>query len=199
MSKFYAIRKGNKTGIVNTWKECQENTKGFKGAEFKSFALLADAIKYLNKEENTTTEQELNKLYVYVDGSYNEAENIVGYGLVAVINNELIHKDFNGFKDHPYNKSRNVFGEILGSVEAINYALQNKYDEVIIAYDYKGIECWATKEWEAQNEMTQTYVKYIDFIKDTIKIRFLKIAAHTGNKYNELADQLAKKGAKINE
>lgn len=197
MSKFYAIRKGNKTGIVNTWKECQENTKGFKGAEFKSFTNLEDAMKYMDQEKDKPEEYELNKLYVYVDGSYNEPENIVGYGLVAVVNNEPIHKDFGCAKDHPHNKSRNIFGEILGSIEAIEFAIQNKYDEVIIAYDYKGIECWATKEWEARNEMTQTYVRYIDYIKNKVKIRFLKIAAHTGNTYNEMADQLAKRGAKV--
>lgn len=197
MNKFYVVRKGHKTGIFNTWKECQEMTKGFKGAEFKSFTNLEEAKNYLNKNNNTLEEFIQNKLYVYVDGSYNESENIVGYGLVAVINGKEIHRDFNGFKDHPHNKSRNVFGEILGAVEAIEFALRNKYDEIIIAYDYKGIECWATKEWSAQNEMTQTYVRYIDYIKDKIKVRFLKITAHTGNTFNEIADELAKKGAKV--
>ena len=197
MSKFYAIRKGNKVGIVNTWKECQESTKGFKGAEFKSFTTLEDAIKYMKQDKNTPTEHIPNVLYVYVDGSYNEPLDIVGYGLVAVINGKEIYRDFNGFKEHPHNKSRNVFGEILGAIEAIEFAMQNKYTEVTIAYDYKGIEYWATKEWKAQNEMTQTYVRYIDYVKNKIKINFLKIQAHTGNTFNELADELAKKGAKV--
>lgn len=197
MSKFYAIRKGNEIGIVNTWKECQERTKGFKGAEFKSFTNLEDAIKYMKQDKHISTEHIPDTLYVYVDGSYNEPLDIVGYGLVAVINGKEIYRDFNGFKEHPHNKSRNVFGEILGAIEAIEFAMQNKYTEVTIAYDYKGIECWATKEWKAQNEMTQTYVRYIDYVKNKIKINFLKIQAHTGNTFNELADELAKKGAKL--
>lgn len=196
MSKFYAIRKGNEIGIVNTWKECQERTKGFKGAEFKSFTNLEDAIKYMQQDKHINRHIP-DTLYVYVDGSYNEPLDIVGYGLVAVINGKEIYRDFNGFKEHPYNKSRNVFGEILGAIEAIEFAMQNKYTEVTIAYDYKGIECWATKEWKAQNEMTQTYVRYIDYVKNKIKINFLKIEAHTGNTFNELADELAKKGAKV--
>jgi hypothetical protein len=30
--KFYAVRKGHRTGVFETWKECQEVTAGFAGA-----------------------------------------------------------------------------------------------------------------------------------------------------------------------
>ena len=31
--KIYAVRKGHKTGLFNTWAECQKATAGYSGAE----------------------------------------------------------------------------------------------------------------------------------------------------------------------
>ncbi|WP_028402677.1 viroplasmin family protein [Ectobacillus panaciterrae] len=41
--KYYVVWKGRKTGIFNTWAECEAQTKGFTGARFKSFPSLAEA------------------------------------------------------------------------------------------------------------------------------------------------------------
>ena len=35
--KFYVVWKGKKPGVYSTWKECQEQVKGFEGAKFMSF------------------------------------------------------------------------------------------------------------------------------------------------------------------
>ena len=41
--KFYAVRKGRKTGVFATWALCQEQIKGFSGAEYKSFTTKEEA------------------------------------------------------------------------------------------------------------------------------------------------------------
>ncbi|MDR3021375.1 MAG: RNase H1/viroplasmin domain-containing protein [Clostridiales bacterium] len=46
--KFYAVKKGNNTGIFLTWEECQDATKGFSGPEFKSFESEQEAQAYIN-------------------------------------------------------------------------------------------------------------------------------------------------------
>ncbi|MGJ7922398.1 ribonuclease H1 domain-containing protein [Neobacillus sp. LXY-4] len=43
--KYYVVWRGRKTGIFNTWAECEEQTKGFQGASFKSFPTLDEAKK----------------------------------------------------------------------------------------------------------------------------------------------------------
>jgi ribonuclease HI len=43
--KVYAIKKGIKTGIFNTWDECQKLVTGYKGAVYKSFTSLEEAEK----------------------------------------------------------------------------------------------------------------------------------------------------------
>ena len=41
--KIYAVRKGHKTGLFETWAECQKQVTGFSGAEFKSFSTMEEA------------------------------------------------------------------------------------------------------------------------------------------------------------
>lgn len=45
--KFYAVRVGRKPGIYNSWDECEEQTKGFHGAEYKSFTDINEANNYM--------------------------------------------------------------------------------------------------------------------------------------------------------
>jgi hypothetical protein len=45
-TKFYAVRKGRKIGIFNTWEECERQTKGV-SSEFKSFPTYEEASAYL--------------------------------------------------------------------------------------------------------------------------------------------------------
>ena len=47
MGKIYAVRKGRQTGIFNTWAECEQQTKGFSGAEHQSFPTREQAEVYL--------------------------------------------------------------------------------------------------------------------------------------------------------
>ena len=43
MSKFYAVKEGRKPGIYNTWAECEEQVKGYAGADYKKFNNEEDA------------------------------------------------------------------------------------------------------------------------------------------------------------
>lgn len=47
-NKFYAVKKGNKTGVFSTWEECQDATRGYPNAEFKSFITFEEAQAYLD-------------------------------------------------------------------------------------------------------------------------------------------------------
>jgi len=43
VTKYYAVRAGKEPGVYLTWKECQDQITGFKGAQFKSFTSRKDA------------------------------------------------------------------------------------------------------------------------------------------------------------
>ena len=57
---------------------------------------------------------------------------------------------------------RNVAGELAGVISALNWAKDNDITEVIIFYDYEGIEKWITGEWKTKKENTILYKKFIE-------------------------------------
>ena len=59
------------------------------------------------------------------------------------------------------------------------------------------LKMWATKGWKRNNALTQQYAAFYESIKDRVRVYFHKVAAHTGDTYNEMADALAKQGAGI--
>ena len=68
---------------------------------------------------------------------------------------------------------------------------------ICIYYDYEGIEKWANHQWQANRPGTKAYQSFIDASRQKIDIRFIKVLAHSGDFYNEMADQLAKKAVGI--
>ena len=197
-NKFYVVKNGVKKGIFNTWDECKAQVHGFKGAKYKSFTTREDAEKYLYGEPQYID----TSLMAYVDGSYNKETKTSGYGLAFVVNEEIIYTDKKSFPGNPYNEHRNVFGEIKGAEEAISTAIRKGYKSICIAYDYAGIECWATNEWKANTQLTQEYKKNIEEYSKSIKIYFKKIKAHAlesegGDKFNDFVDKLAKESVGI--
>lgn len=214
-SKIYAVRKGRKTGIFYSWGECSDYTKGYPGAEYKSFYSEEEAKEYLGlplvvKEKKTITkeppkmkefkEKPVNKTdelipekiaEAYVDGSFNEETNKYGSGVVFM---------FNGKTEEMYesgnNKDlvimRNVAGEIIGAVLAVKAAVKAGASKIIIYHDYTGIANWANGNWAAKKPGTQMYKNFMQEAMEKIKIEFKKVTAHTGVEYNERADILAK-------
>jgi ribonuclease HI len=51
--------------------------------------------------------------------------------------------------------------------------------------------------WKTNKEGTIAYKKFYDEISDRISIEFVKVKGHSGDKYNEIADVLAKKAAGV--
>lgn len=194
MSKVYAVKKGRITGLFSTWEECEKQVKGYKGALYKSFSNEGDALLYL-KDLNKVKSQ--SGLIAYVDGSYNIKTKEYGYGCVLLEGQSVIEQ-LNG-KDHhkDYVSMRNVAGEIKGSEVAIRYAIEHGYSFICIYYDYEGIEKWANQQWKANKIGTKAYQQFIVESRQKIQISFMKVLAHSGDMYNDIADQLAKKAVGI--
>ena len=65
-AKYYAVKKGHKIGVFESWDECREATSGFSGPDFKVFSTLEEATAYLNDENlyMTQIEADLSNGYV---------------------------------------------------------------------------------------------------------------------------------------
>lgn len=198
--KIYAVKKGKETGIFYSWDECKALVSGYPGAEYKGFFTEEEAKDYLSGLENDSLSRILykeeeclqNQIIAYVDGSFDEKIGKYAFGCVMLTpNGEIIRESGNG--DNPESLAlRNVTGEMLGAMFVVKWCDKNGYSAIKICYDYFGIEKWATGEWKAKNTLTQKYAAFMQENGKKIRISFKKIAAHTGNKYNEEADKLAK-------
>jgi len=199
--KFYAVRKGKKEGIYETWDECKALVTGFKGAEYKSFTSLDEAKAYMeNGKTDSFTQKDsyacLDDNYAFVDGSFNIATGVYGYGGFLIAKGEKHFLSGSG-DDKEMASMRNVSGEILGSVAAVKKAMELGLEEVNIYFDYMGIKAWALGEWKRNKKGTIEYYDFMQSVKDEIKINFVKVKGHSGVEGNEEADRLAKKAVGI--
>lgn len=140
----------------------------------------------------TVSQKDHNAIMVaYVDGSYNVKTKAFSYGMVILYKGEEL-KFAKKVEEPSLTSMRNVAGEIKGAEAAMRYAISKECSSLIIYHDYEGISRWCLGEWKANKEGTKAYKAYYDSIKDKLKVTFQKVKGHSGDKYNEMADQLAK-------
>jgi ribonuclease H-related protein len=194
--KFYAVKVGRQTGVFLTWAECKENITDYPLAKYKSFSTIEEAHSFLLPVEDICLKPNSNKyvMEAYVDGSYDNKNKKYSCGVVYIINNEKY--EYNELaNDADLVDMRNVAGELMGAMSAMNIAVNNldTISSLVIYHDYLGISKWCMGEWKANKVGTKSYKKYYDEVSKKLDIKFVKVKAHSGNKYNEEADELASK------
>lgn len=203
--KFYAVKKGKKTGVFETWEECRALVDGFPGAVYKSFGTRQEAIAFYGGEavglqvcdSSADPVQEAlrgDALVAYVDGSYEHSLIKYGFGCVFVLPDGSVYVE-NGSGNNPETAAlRNVSGEMLGAMYAVRWGIKNGFSKIEIRFDYEGIEKWVTGAWRSKTALTQKYAASMRTWQEEITIEFTKVPAHSNVFFNELADELAKDG-----
>lgn len=125
----------------------------------------------------------------YVDGSYLDGR--VGYGALLLEDGET-QKEFSG-SVHEHTDAHQVAGELVATMQVLEYCHAHHISHIEIYYDYLGIEMWATGKWKTNTTLTREYARFIN--QSPVKIRWKKVKSHSGNTHNDRADELAKQGA----
>ena len=195
--KIYAVRKGKETGLFTSWDDCKASVDGYPGAEYKSFTDIESARHYLYgraglEDAAQKNISESDHVIAYVDGSFDQNIGRYAFGCILILpDGRTLRRSGSG--NQPESLAiRNVAGEMLGAMYASLWTIKNGFKSLDICYDYAGIEKWAMGDWKTNNELTKKYAAFMSDCRQRIRIKFKKIAAHTGDYYNEQADQLAK-------
>lgn len=212
--KFYAVKNGRQIGIFDTWDKCKELTSGYPNAIFKSFKSYDEALDYLNLKKDSfsstpsfpnTDENFANENYddilsslqkdtmiTYIDGSYDDTIKYFSYAGIMFFNGVSEEFSFASSQEDLISM-RNVSGEVKASMYVIQKAIDYKMKEIFIFHDYSGISHWAKGEWKTNNHLTKSYRQFYMENEKKIQINFIKVKSHSNIKYNEIADNLAKK------
>lgn len=190
--KFYVVKKGKVPGIYSTWDECKAQVDGYPGAIYKGFVTKEEAMAYASdgKKQQSANKDETEAV-AYVDGSFNVETGEYSCGVVFFYDGKEKHLCQKG-EDKEMALMRNVAGEIMGAQMAMEEAVRCGAKSIKIVHDYQGISSWCTGEWKANKEGTKAYKAYFDSLQDKLSIQFEKVKGHSGDTYNDLADELAK-------
>ncbi|NCC61026.1 MAG: reverse transcriptase-like protein [Verrucomicrobiae bacterium] len=201
--KYYAVKEGHITGVFDNWQECQKATSGYPNADFKSFRTQEEAEAYIENRDISLEEikKDIEGGYVvaFCDGSYDERRDRYSYGVLAIDHDLNEEEICNSAKNTKYLQSKNIVGEVLGAINAMDWAVSHNYSKLKIYHDYEGICKWISGEWEAKKPVSQMYVSlYKDKYADLLEVAFEKVKGHSNNRYNDKADELAKRALSKN-
>ena len=128
----------------------------------------------------------------FVDGSYDKGNKVFGSGVIVLNPKDNSHDTYY-YAGYDKWDQWNIVGELESVKLAINKAKELGNKNIAIYHDLKNIALWASGEWQAKNEYTQEYVRYMEQVSEELDICFIKVKAHSKESvYNDLADEAAK-------
>jgi len=176
--KYYVVWKGRKTGIFNTWDECNEQVMGFKDAVFKSFktkelaehAFTCSSNNFIGIDifECELTEEQLKLIgepileSISVDGAWNTATGVIEYQGVETKTKQIL------FKQGPFEDGTNNIAEFLGLVHALAYCKKKNLSHPIYSDSTTAISWVRDKQARTDHPKSDKNIKLFELIDRAI-------------------------------
>lgn len=136
----------------------------------------------------------------YVDGSFSPSRKKYGSGVVLLFEDGRQFKIFYGgvLMDKDKQKNGSLIGELKAAEIAVSHALEMGSSHIRIFHDCMPVQQYAvTPPKDDSPEEIKAYNKRMSEFMKHINISFEHVKAHSGNRYNMLADREARIGAGI--
>ncbi len=189
-TKFYAIWRGHKPGVYDTWLECKAQINGYQGAQYKAFPNKAQAElalkdsywKHIQIKEKSVTKtpnihpNTLIKNSICVDAACSGNPGILEYRAVDTVTKEEI------FRRGPFPEGTNNLGEFLALVHGISYLQKNNLTKSIYSDSATAIAWFRNKKVKTKLEPNEKNKELLALVQkaesylhnNTISIEVLK-------------------------
>jgi ribonuclease HI len=183
------------TGTISLFYSPNKNSFKITLQEVRKRSLIREIESYWNEfSGNEVKEYYKDKgIEIDVDGSYQDG--VTTFGCVIRKNGKIIN-EISGVVDNvEVDGSHQVAGEIKAVTESVKWCIENSIKDVTIYHDYNGLEMWAKGIWKTKKQVSKNYSEFMRIAN--IRINWVKIESHTGVKWNEYADKLAKNASRL--
>ena len=198
---YYSVFKGFNKGIYRSWKECEREVKGYKGAIYKKFKSEIEAIEFLNNGK--LKDDKSNFLKVYTDGSCINNGKEGSKGGIGIYFGDGDSRNVS--KSLEYDKVTNNVAELSALNEALDILVEYDSDTIIYTDSKYVILCCTSygrkqsvKNWidDIPNKdlVKLVYNKFIS--KENIRLEYVR--GHNNCHGNDMADKLAREGINYN-
>lgn len=200
---FYGLKTNEGNEIFDNWDACSKARKGHTGIAYKAFAKKEMAQDWLDGKRPVFLPLPAPGITVfYTDGSNNPDARIPGYGFVIAQKGRLpegVQLTFSGETcEEGLKPLRNIAGELMGAMKAVQFALKNGLTDIELRYDYAGVGEWVSGKFSTEgNEYYEKYAQWMRRMGEKVNITYTQIPGHSGDYYNELADVAARKGCGV--
>lgn len=185
--------------IVDEWGKVAPLKKGHGDATHKKFGSKELAAQWASGSKPLI--RPIGKMPVfYTDGSYNKDVPSYGWSFACITPDGAVREMACGCgSEDGIIEQRNVAGEMIGAMRAVQYAIAKGMKEFEIRYDYAGLGKWVTGAFKADSVPSEQYAAWMRKMieKHGLSIHFVQMPGHTGEYYNEMADMLARKGCGV--
>ena len=159
-SKYYVVWNGRKTGVFDSWKDCEESVKGFEGAKYKSFDSLEQAQKAFNDNpdkfisKNKKTKPVLQTILtanlpiyesISTDAACSGNPGVMEYRGVYTKNGDTLFY-------YKHQRGTNNIGEFLGIVHGLSYLKKHNLSHPLYT-DSKTAIAWV-KQKKCKTKLT---------------------------------------------
>ena len=219
--KFYAVKRGRKTGIFTVWAECSAQVQGFQGAVYKGFMTEAEARDWLDgaldssapcaaksgaaakKSSVPPVEEPVDADYIiHTDGSCLRNPGGAG-GWAAVIETVATGEVRECSGGDPETTNNRM--ELTAALEAMNavpeaarVALYTDSQYLKNAFTKFWLPAWKKRGWkkaDGEPVLNQDLWMQLDAAFAARRVQFHWVKGHAGNPRNERCDELARNEA----